>query len=196
MGSNFWVVQILARAGGTPAGTPAVVANAGNEALLIWVFALFGVAVAIAALEIFIPSGGVLGAAAFLCSVAAIVVAFKISTGYGAAATGFAVMATPATIWMGIKVFPNTPMGRRIILSAGSTPDEMQIAEIEKREELRAISSLVGARGRTMTALRPGGTMRLEGEDVEAFAETGMIEADVEVEIVSIADRQLRVRAV
>lgn len=187
--SNVVVIQQFAQAG--PAAS-----ESGNEALLIWVFALFGVAVALAALEIFIPSGGLLGAAAFICSVAAIIVAFRIGTGFGLSATGFTLVATPATIWMGLRVFPNTPVGRRIILSAGSTPDELQQREIEKRAEAEAINSLIGARGTTLTALRPGGTLRIEGEDVEAFAETGMIEADVEVEIVSIHGRQLRVREV
>lgn len=190
MPTDFLSIHILAQSGSATAG------DAGNEALLVWVFALFGVALAVAALEIFIPSGGILGAASFLCAVAAIIVAFRIGSGFGLSATGFAVVATPATIWLGLKAFPNTPVGRRIILSAGSSPDELQKREIEKREEEQAITGLIGARGKTMTALRPGGTLRIEGEDVEAFAETGMIEADVEVEIVSIQGRQLRVREI
>lgn len=177
------------------AGTNAS-AESGNEALLIWVFALFAVALTLAALELFIPSGGLIGAASFICSMAAVGVAFKIGSGYGLSALGFMVIATPTTIWLGLKVFPNTPVGKQIILTSASSPEELQKRDIEKREAERAITGLIGARGKTMTALRPGGTIQIEGEDVEAFAETGMIDADVEVEIVSIKGRQLKVREV
>ena len=170
--------------------------DAANEALLIWVFSLFGIALALAALELFIPSHGLLGIGAFLCAMAGAGVAFKIGPGYGLTAVAFMVVATPTMIWVWIKVFPNTPVGKRIILTAGSTPEELQQREIERHEEERAITALVGARGVAMTALRPGGTVRIEGEDLEAFAETGMIEADEKIEVVNIHGRQVKVRKI
>jgi len=170
--------------------------DAGNEALLIWVFSLFGIALTLSALELFIPSHGLLGIGAFLCAMAGIGVAFKIGPGYGLSSIAFTVVATPTMIWVWIKVFPNTPVGRRIILTAGSTPEEMQKRELDRHEEARAITALIGARGKTMTALRPGGTVRIEGEDIEAFAETGMIEADEKIEVVNIHGRQVKVRKI
>jgi len=169
-------------------------AEAGNEALLVWVFALFGIAIALGVLEIFIPSGGIIGVVAFLCALAAVAVAFRIGSGYGMSAVGFLILATPSSIWLGLKVFPSTPVGRKIILSDGSSPEDLQQRQMERREENQAISSLVGAHGVTLTALRPGGTIRIEDEDVEAFAETGMIESGEEVEVVSVHGRQLKVR--
>jgi len=175
--------------------TPAT-PDAGNEALLVWVFSLFGMALALAALELFIPSHGLLGVGAFLCAMAGVGVAFKIGPGYGLSAVAFTVVSTPTMIWVWIKVVPNTPVGKRIILTAGSTPEELQQREIAKHEEARAITALVGARGIAMTALRPGGTVRIEGEDIEAFAETGMIEADEKVQVVNIRGRQVKVRKI
>ncbi len=174
--------------------TPPLGTDSGNEALLIWVFGLFAIALGLVVLEIFIPSGGVIGIAALLCSIAAVGLAFRIGIGYGLSAAGFWVLATPSSVWVALKVFPNTPVGKRIILTDGTTSDDIQKRDVERQFENRSIASLVGMTGEAITDLRPGGTIRIEGQDVEAFAESGYIEVGETVEIVSTNGRQLKVR--
>jgi membrane-bound ClpP family serine protease len=131
-----------------------------------------------------------------LCAIAGIVFAFRISTTTGVLTLGLVAVSTPATMWMAIKVFPYTPVGKRIILSEGSSEEEMQQRSSTRTAEQQALGALVGMKAMALTGLRPGGTIRIEGQDIEAFAETGFIDAGTDVVVASVRDRQVRVRPV
>ena len=179
------------------AGAPdAGVANGDTGLLLLWVGGLFILALSFVALELFIPSGGVLGTVAFLCAIAAVVMGFRVGVTAGLAAMGTLVAGGPAAIWAALRVFPHTPIGRRIILSADTSEEDLQRRKYEKTQQSQAISGLIGARGVAITELRPGGTIRIDGQDLEAFAETGMIHGDTPVEVVNVSGRHIRVRPV
>ncbi len=177
----------LAQTATTPAPADA------SSALGWWVVGLLMLAAIMVALELFVPSGGLISVVAGLCAIAAVVLAFRISMTTGALALGLVVVLTPTILWLAIKVFPSTPVGRHIILTEGSTEEDMQRRLHERHAEAEAISSLIGAQGKALTGLRPGGTIRLDGEDIEAFAETGIIPAGTKVVITSVSGRQIRV---
>lgn len=168
-----------------------------TDSLLVWVIGLFVVAIAIFVIELLVPSGGVLGVAALICALGAVAAAFRHSAGMGAAATGFLIVATPAAFWLFLKVFPYTPVGKRLILSDDATDsDEARLKrDHEKVNESTALSSLIGATGVAVTELRPGGTVRIDGQDVEAFADLGMIHTHTKVVVTRIVSRQIRVQA-
>jgi len=170
-------------------------APAGNGAGLLgwWVVGLLTVATLLVAVELFVPSGGLISIVAGLCAIAGVAIAFRISAMTGAAALGIVAVGTPTVFWLAIKVFPSTPVGRNIILTAGTTDEDIQRRQTERRAEAQAISALVGAEGKALTGLRPGGTIRIDGEDIEAFAETGIIDAGTKVVITSVHGRQIRV---
>ena len=46
----------------------------------------------------------------------------------------------------------------------------------------------------TESDLRPVGMIRIDGDRHEALAETGVIDANIEVEVVEVYDNQLKVR--
>ncbi len=179
------VIITLAQTTPAPADT--------NGALGWWVVGLLTLAALMVALELFVPSGGLISIVAGLSAIAGVVVAFQISIVTGLIALGLVVVLTPTILWMAIKVFPSTPVGRNIILTEGTTEEDMQRRLHERHAEAEAISSLIGAQGRALTGLRPGGTIRLDGEDIEAFAETGIIPAGTKVVITSVNGRQIRV---
>ncbi len=164
-----------------------------NSSLGWWVVGLLTLAALMVALELFVPSGGLISVVAGLSAIAGVVVAFKISIVTGLIALGLVLVLTPTILWMAIKVFPSTPVGRNIILTEGTTEEDMQRRLHERHAETEAISSLIGAQGKALTGLRPGGTIRLDGEDIEAFAETGIIPAGTKVVITSVNGRQIRV---
>lgn len=167
-----------------------------DDPVMLWMIGLFVLAAALMTLEIFIPSGGLLGAAAALCALGAVGMGFRISTPMGILALVIVAVSTPTAAWMAVKIMPNTPIGRKIILSEGSSEDDLQRRSVERSRETEAITALVGATGTAITDLRPGGTARVEGEDIEVFAEVGYIERGTDVEITRIAGRQIRVRPV
>jgi membrane-bound serine protease (ClpP class) len=164
-----------------------------SGALAWWVVGLLSLAAAMVALELFVPSGGLIAVVAGLCALGGVVLAFKISILTGTIALGLVVVLTPTILWMAFKVFPSTPVGRHIILTEGTTEEDIQRRQYERHAEAEAISSLIGAEAKALTGLRPGGTIRLDGEDIEAFAETGIIPAGTRVVVTSVNGRQIRV---
>lgn len=161
-----------------------------------WVVGLISIAAFFVALEVFLPSHGLLSLVAGLCAMAGVVTAFRISPMTGAITLGIVAVCTPASFWLAIKVFPSTPVGRRIILTDGSTEDDMQQRMHERSIEDEALSSLVGMEAIALTGLRPGGTIRIQGRDIEAFSETGLIDAGQQVIIASVNGRQIRVQPI
>ncbi len=154
------------------------------------------------AVELFIPSGGMLG---ILCGLAAIasVTSFFF---YSPAAGGFALIvyliATPFLLVYGVKLWSRTPIGRRLILGGteeldGRGLDEDEIdQELDSRRRLshESDTSLIGRIAQTATPLRPVGVIRLDGRRMDALAESGVIDVDTEVEVIAVLDNQIKVR--
>ena len=105
------------------------------------------------------------------------------------------IVISPIAFAFALKVWPNTPIGRRLILGDASDDlDEEAPPPTDASDELR--QALVGATGVAMSDLRPVGTVRIEGERVEALAEGGMIDAGQDVRITAVEGNRIRVRAV
>ena len=143
-------------------------------------------------LEIFIPSGGLLGMAAALSLIGGLVCMFWVSTTAGLTATVVVCIAAPFAVAGALKMFPRTPIGRRMTLGdsqrAGAIRYERNLPE---REE-----ELIGATGVAATWLRPVGTCTIDGRRIECLAETGTVEPGVRVRVVSVQGTQVKVRAV
>ncbi len=165
-----------------------------DDPMLLWIVGLLALGIGLFVLEVFIPSGGILGGCALLCGIIAIVLGFRMDSLTGLTVTLIVATAAPTMVWGAIKILPNTPMGRKIILSEGSTEEEMRRRQEERTREAEAYSSLIGARGTAITDLRPGGTIRIDNADLEGFAESGFIEAGTDVEVTRVTARQIRVK--
>ncbi len=164
-----------------------------ESVLLLWAIGLLGVALVCVVAEMFLPTGGLGGILGAAAAIGAIVFFFKVSPTWGALGTLFVLFAAPTCLWMAIKIYPNTPVGRRMILSNDEEALAAQrIARAEEEERIR--ETLVGARGVAQSDLRPVGMVSIEGERVEALAEGGVIEAGSSVRVTSIEGNRLRVR--
>jgi membrane protein implicated in regulation of membrane protease activity len=85
------------------------------EPILIWAFAGLIVAFVLLVAELFIPSGGILGICAALFAIGAVILLAVHDTTWGlVAALGLMVVA-PVLVAFMLKVWPHTPIGRRII---------------------------------------------------------------------------------
>ena len=154
------------------------------------------------AVEIFIPTAGMIGILCGLCAIASIVAFFQ----YSSSAGGFAILvylvATPFLLVYGVKLWSHSPIGRRLILGGTDTLDAsgMDAREVEERVESMAASSraaedsMLGETATTATPLRPVGIIRFQGRRLDALAEGGIIEEGVEVEIIAVVDNQIKVR--
>lgn len=157
---------------------------------LLWITALVVVGLALIVLEVFVPSGGVLGLLSVLALGAGVVTTF-VEQG---AAAGMLVLAgtfvaVPAVLVAAFRWFPATPLGRRVLPPPPVADDVLP--DVAERRRLR---DLVGRRGRTEGDLLPWGRVAVDGHLFEAVSDGGPLAADTPVEVSGVQGRSLVVR--
>ena len=141
-------------------------------------------------IEFFLPTGGLLAIMCVLSAIASVVLGFFHSPTLGMSLLALYSVAAPFMVVFGLRMATRSPMGRRMVLSA-EDPARTSGSASDQASALPA----VGTRGTAITSLRPGGFARFEGRRIDATAEGGLIEAGTEIEVVSLRDGQIRVRA-
>jgi len=159
---------------------------------LAWGLALFGVAVLLGAIELFVPSGGIIAVTAGLTAIAGIIAMFMHDTVWGLTALLGAVVFTPVAVIGGLRIWSTTKIGRTML-------GEHQQAEIDARkqqeqERLEAMRALVGSEGVAVTDLHPIGVVRLDGKRYEASSELGIIDTGDRVVVTHADGFIMRVR--
>jgi membrane-bound ClpP family serine protease len=141
-------------------------------------------------LEVFLPSGGVLGFLSVLAIAAAVVMAFMeqgAAVGVGVLAAAF--LAVPAVLALAFRWFPETPLGRRVLPPPPGADDVLPAADHRRR-----LRSLVGRSGRVTRELVPWGEAMIDGLPCEAVSEGGPVAEGVEIEAIRVEGRGLVVR--
>jgi len=86
------------------------------------------------------------------------------------------------------------------MILGGVVEEDSDIAKQESRARQEAnvapLHALVGKEGETVTVLMPIGTVRIEGERLDAMAETGSIEANCKIVVIEVYDNQVKVREI
>jgi len=134
-------------------------------------------------MEMFLPSAGILGALATGAIIGSLVLAFKEGEGIGLVFLGVTVIIVPVLLVLGLKIFPKTPIGRRIILPPVK---ESVSARGQAGVSMEDYRTLVGKSGRAVTPLRPSGIVEIEGERYSVVSEGELIEDNTEVVVVVI----------
>ncbi|NDC54887.1 MAG: hypothetical protein EBZ74_11590 [Planctomycetia bacterium] len=159
---------------------------------LVWVVALFVVGLAVMVLEVFLPSGGLLGFLSLTAIVAAIATAFaELGAAAGLGALAAATLVVPAVLGLAFRWFPETPLGRRVL---PPPPDPADVAPSAARR--RELEKLVGRRGRAASEMLPWGVVEIDGARLEAVSEAGPVDPGTEVEAVGLQGRDLVVTPV
>lgn len=131
------------------------------EASWTWVTLLFAVGILLAVAEILIPSHGILTVLSIGSFVSAVAVAFLMGTTPGVVTLLAAIVLAPFLIYVLLRVWPHTPVARRLILS--------EPTGIAKAGDLAHYDpkALVGRVGVAKTMLRPSGKMTLDGRPID-----------------------------
>ena len=173
-----------------------------GDAPLIWGVILVAAALFLLFLELFVPSGGILSLCSGVAVLGSIIAFFTYDTTTGLIALGAYIFLGPIVVWAGFRWWVASPIGQRMILGAKDDPidrspeEAFAASQAEMKARAHHLDVLIGRRGTTETRLAPVGSVRIDGERFEALAETGMLDADVEVEVTAAYDNQLKVRAV
>jgi membrane-bound ClpP family serine protease len=154
-----------------------------------WAGLLIIVGIATAVIELFVPSGGLLGLISLASLVVAIGLAFKQGPLTGLSFLAIAVIGVPSALALALRWWPSTPMGRRLLLDI---PDsEKMLPDTIARRELKA---LVGKVGEARSLMMPSGAIEIDGHMFDALSEGMPIEAGSRVKVVEVRGTRVVVR--
>ncbi len=147
-------------------------------------------AIVIFAIDLMIPSGGVLVAVTGFLAIGAVVFAFRYSFQAGMAMLVATFALIPILLWVFVVVWPKTPMGKRMIVEP--TPAGKFVwsdaAKTGSGEEL------IGLIGTAACDLLPSGYVKINDQSYEAMSETGPIDNGKPVKVTRLDLGRLVVR--
>lgn len=156
---------------------------------LLWASLLLLLAIALVMLEVFVPSGGVIGVMAAISVLGSVGMAFYRSPSTGLMFLVMALFALPIALGVAVKVWPHTPMGRRILPSIPSSEEVLP-----DNDHRRGLHELVGKVGRAKSLMLPSGAAEIDGRTVDAVSDGLAIEAGQLVRVVEVHGNRVLVR--
>ena len=157
---------------------------------LLWALVLLFAGCVFLALEFFVPSSGTLGVLAALSFVAAIVLAFMAGPVYGTATFIAVLIIVPTACILAVKYWPETPIGRMILIQRPQSPDEV----LPETEAYRGMQHLVGKQGLAKSLMMPGGVVEIDRKSYDAVSDGMAIEQGTRIVVVSISTQRVVVR--
>lgn len=149
---------------------------------LLWGFLLLGAMIFLIAMELIVPSGGILAIAAAAALIGAIAAFFMHSTNAGFAAVAAVIVLGPIATWLGWKWWSETAMANRMVLTT------------QEANDAPPRDLLLNRTGTAETDLRPIGTVRIDQRRHDALSDHGFITAGSSITVVEVLDNQLKVR--
>ena len=162
----------------------------GFDQTLFWAVLLLLLGIGCLVLEMFVPSGGLLGILAALSIVGAIALAFMSGPIQGLVMTLFVTLLIPVMLGVAVKFWPETPLGRLILLRRPQGADEV----LPQTEAYRTINALIGKRGVAKSLMLPSGVVMVEGKTYDAVSNGLPIDPGQNVRVIAIDTQRLVVR--
>ncbi|HZZ74010.1 MAG TPA: NfeD family protein, partial [Pirellulales bacterium] len=152
----------------------------------IWASLLLLLGLVLALVEMFVPSGGILGFLSLAAMMGSIIMAFSM----GGVRTGFSfviatAVALPSVLILGFKFWPHTPMGKRIMLSI---PSE---AQVKPESNLK---DLLGKVGKAKSVMLLSGSIEIDGRIIDAVSEGMAIDKGEWVQVIDVRANRVVVR--
>lgn len=161
---------------------------ASNHNYAAWGVILLGIALALFFVEVIVPSGGIIGFLSAICMIVGVVMLFKFNTTLGLIGAIVSLLAIPFLFAFAIKVWPNTPIARLLMLKNPPRQDTQD-------DTGKSPDQMVGMKGKAMTDLRPVGTCLIDGQRMQCLAVSGLIRSDSAIRVVSADGMEIKVRA-
>jgi len=178
-----------------------------EEVYLFVALGLLALSLVLLVLELFLPTGGALAIMTGVAAVASVASMFIYDAVYGAVYLALLCAGSPVVLLLVFKAWSHTPIARRMILQQGAdganlgdvTHTEGADPSVAARGKVAAavsarLTGLVGRSGVAVTTLRPIGFVRVEGQRLDAIAESGYITEGAAVDVIEVFEGQLKVR--
>ena len=153
----------------------------------LWPVILLVSGLGLLVLELFLPTGGLLGVFAVISIGAGVVVGFGNGVRFGTVLLVVALVASPAVLAVGVHFWPKTPLGRRIL----GTPPADGLAERPGQKIRVELDALVGKVGIAVSVMRPSGTVRMGKKVYDAVADGMAIEAGQVIRATAVRHNRL-----
>ncbi len=151
---------------------------------------LLAIGIGLIALEVFVPSAGLLSVLAAAAILGAIVMAFSHSLALGTLMLLAATVAVPLVVAAVINWWPSTPIGRMLLIKRPEHEDDV----LPDTEEYRWRTEMVGKTGRAKTDLLPSGHVLIDGRRFDAVSNGVAINAGTPVRVMDVSTLRLVVR--
>jgi membrane-bound ClpP family serine protease len=155
-----------------------------------WSLLLLGIGLVFMVLELFLPSGGVLGVLSGLALVGAVIVGFLAGPTVGAGVLVTALIIVPVMLSLGVRLWPHTPIGKQMLIPLPESSDEV----LPATEEFRGLQRLIGQRGLARSLMMPGGVVEIGGRQYDAVSEGMPIDPGQPILVMGVETHRLIVR--
>ena len=140
--------------------------------------------IVLALLEVFLPTGGILGFFAAAAFAAEIYFAFQIENEtFRLVILIFTLVIVPVIVIYGMYLFPKTSIGQKIILKPAKNDDRKKGVEGVSADDY---SRLIGKTGKAATPLRPSGVAEIDEERYSVVSTGNLIEAGADIIVTEI----------
>lgn len=156
-----------------------------------WAILLLLLGLVFLVMEFFIPSGGALAVMCALAFLAAVVVGFMAGPWTGAIVLLSVCVIVPTSVAATIRWWPDTPVGRLMLIQRPRSADEV----LPETIAYRGLKNLMGRRGRSKVLMVPSGSVLIDGKMYDAVSEGLPIEPNQPVIVVGVSTQRLVVRA-
>jgi len=140
-------------------------------------------------LDIFVPSGGIFAFLAVCAIIGAIWLGFSQGSAVGVAVLAGAVFGTLIVVILGLKYWPATSLGKRMLLQVPSSEEVLP-----ENSPRRALEGLVGRVGRAKSKMLPSGIISVDGATLDAISEGLPIEEGQRVKVIEVRGNRVVVQ--
>jgi membrane-bound serine protease (ClpP class) len=142
--------------------------------------------------ELFVPAAGVIGALGIICMIVGTILAYsRLGRVVGSIFLAGTLIGTPGMIVIGLKVFPNTFVGKKLILRETQQRDTGYTSYTGEKYD-----GLPGKQGTALTTLRPSGMTIIEGKKYSVVTAGEMIEKGETIKVVKVEGSRIVVKRV
>jgi len=159
--------------------------------MVIWFpILLFVVGFVALFIELFVPAAGMIGAAGIICMIIGTVLGYRsFGSTVGTLFLTGTLIGVPAMIVIGLKLFPKTFVGKRLILSFSQQQEEGFTSYTSERYD-----DLLGKEGEALTMLRPSGMVLIDGRKQSVVTSGELVERGERVRVIKVEGSRVVVR--
>jgi membrane-bound serine protease (ClpP class) len=147
--------------------------------------ALSVVGVILIAVDFYIPGFFLTAIGVILMIVADVVCALNQSLTVTLSLICAQVIVAGAAAWCSVNYFPRSKLGQRMMLDSSLA---------QAHASRRAEADLLGREGVAQTVLRPSGICQIDGQRIDAVAESAMIERGSRIKVIAVERNRILVR--